>query len=622
VFHRFKQFAVTFSSGLLVFFAISPRAAAQSVTLAWDADLTQTVAGYNVYRSDSPDVLITHPLNGDTPVTDTSFTDTTVETHRYYYYAVTAVSPNGGETSLSNVVQAVTGLPANLAPMVTAGPTQTITLPSTATLSATASDDGLPNGQLTYQWSVVDGDGVTIQAPQSGTTPVSFTQAGTYTLRITASDGQLSASSDVVIYVQNMLRTGFVQIPPRSSGTPTLERALVDFQRTGTLISEAVVRSSPPLQAGRIYAANVQNLVNTGITFADLDQGPVTLDFYFTDDSGATLYSGETTLVANKNLTAFLTDPAFIPNTSLPLDRIRTFTFTASQPIAAAAIRILVNEHSDYLMTGLPIAAIQPSGDTISFPYYADGGGWQSQIQLVNPTDSMLSGIVRFFPSGTIPDLVYTIPSRSALALQTPGLGSQQQTGWVQVIPDSGLSSPSGSLMLLERNNGVTVSIGTIYAASVSSNFDLYIESSDRITPALSIINPAATAVVVSLGLLSTDWKPAGGLVTVIIPPAQQKILSLDQIRGAQLAPFPFTGIVQIIGGGVSPISAPTPLLVTGLERHYRALFNDSVVIPIPATSDSIAASSLETKFVFFVDGGGYTSNFIDIDPSSYTTIH
>lgn len=616
--HGLKKFVTAFSSGVVLSIIFSPLVVAQSVTIAWDTALPQViVAGYNVYRSDSPDFVPAPPLNGTMAVTDTIFTDTTVQTHSYYYYAVTTVFIDGSESGLSNIVQAVTGLPANRAPIVTAGAAQTITLPSTATLSATASDDGLPNGQLTYQWSVVNGNGVTIQAPQSGTTQASFTQAGTYMLRVKVSDGQLSASSDVVIYVQNVLRSGFVAVPPRPLGTPSLELALVDFQRDGTLISEAVVRSSPPLQEGRIYAANVQNLVNTGITFANPSDGPVTIDFYFTDDTGANLYSSETSLPANGKLTAFLTDPPFISDVSVPLDRIRTFTFTASSPIAAAAIRILINEHSDFLMTGLPIADMQPSGDTIMLPYYADGDGWQSEIQLVNPTDSMQSGTVRFFPgvNETVPDLGYTIPPRSAVALQTPGLGPEQQTGWVQVIPDSGTSNPSGSLMLLNRANDVTISIGTIYTTPVSSTFDLYVQSFDPGSrdAAVSIINPASTAVVVDLEVLTSDWKPTGGRVTLQIAPYEQKALFLDQIPGAEITP-PFAGIVRI-DGGFFPFSAPTPLLITGLERHYRESFNDSVIVPIPPVSDSIAASSSETKFLYFVDGGGYTSNFIDIDP-------
>jgi hypothetical protein len=93
-------------------------------------------------------------------------------------------------------VQAAT----NQAPTVSAGPDRTITLPNTALLSGTASDDGLPNppAALTYAWSVVSGPGtVAFNAPGALSTTASFSASGFYALRLTASDGALS-SSDVV----------------------------------------------------------------------------------------------------------------------------------------------------------------------------------------------------------------------------------------------------------------------------------------------------------------------------------------------------------------------------------------------------------------------------------------
>ena len=49
----------------------------------------------------------------------------------------------------------------NKAPVVNAGPDRTITLPNNASLSGSATDDGLPNppGTLTYTWSTASGPG-------------------------------------------------------------------------------------------------------------------------------------------------------------------------------------------------------------------------------------------------------------------------------------------------------------------------------------------------------------------------------------------------------------------------------------------------------------------------------
>jgi len=91
----------------------------------------------------------------------------------------------------------------NLSPITNAGPDQSITLPvNTATLNGSATDDGQPNGSLTSTWTKVTGPGkVTFANASQPVTNAQFSQAGTYTLRLTANDGQLSATDNVVITV-------------------------------------------------------------------------------------------------------------------------------------------------------------------------------------------------------------------------------------------------------------------------------------------------------------------------------------------------------------------------------------------------------------------------------------
>lgn len=92
----------------------------------------------------------------------------------------------------------------NLAPQVSAGSDRTITLGSTATLSGFVSDDGLPSspGSLTTAWSVVSGPGtVSFGDATAVSTTAQFSAAGTYILRLTASDGELASSDQATIQV-------------------------------------------------------------------------------------------------------------------------------------------------------------------------------------------------------------------------------------------------------------------------------------------------------------------------------------------------------------------------------------------------------------------------------------
>ena len=96
------------------------------------------------------------------------------------------------------------GGPVNQAPAVSAGPDLAVALPAPASLDGTASDDGLPSpGALSVTWSKVSGPGsVSFGNASAIDTTATFSAAGTYVLRLTAGDGALSSSDDVVVTVK------------------------------------------------------------------------------------------------------------------------------------------------------------------------------------------------------------------------------------------------------------------------------------------------------------------------------------------------------------------------------------------------------------------------------------
>src|SRR5262249_32006899 len=105
----------------------------------------------------------------------------------------------------------------NMPPSVNAGPDLTITLPTnTVTLNGTATDDGLPAGsKLTITWSKVSGPGtVTFSSPNAAVTTASFSVDGTYVVRLTASDGDLSSSDDATVTVVPQNRAPVVNAGP------------------------------------------------------------------------------------------------------------------------------------------------------------------------------------------------------------------------------------------------------------------------------------------------------------------------------------------------------------------------------------------------------------------------
>lgn len=74
-----------------------------SVSLSWNPSTSSNIVGYNVYRGNQPGSYgLIKSMDSNT-----SYTDTTVEGGKTYYYVVTAVDSAGVESPYSNQAQAL-----------------------------------------------------------------------------------------------------------------------------------------------------------------------------------------------------------------------------------------------------------------------------------------------------------------------------------------------------------------------------------------------------------------------------------------------------------------------------------------------------------------------------------
>ncbi len=114
-------------------------------------------------------------------------------------YPVTFTVSDGTSTDSKTVTITVSNT--NRPPLVTAGADAQSTWPAPATLQGAVSD---PDGTLlTVAWTQVSGPGTVTFANAAGLgTTASFSVAGNYVLRLTASDGTASVSDNVVMTVQ------------------------------------------------------------------------------------------------------------------------------------------------------------------------------------------------------------------------------------------------------------------------------------------------------------------------------------------------------------------------------------------------------------------------------------
>jgi hypothetical protein len=152
----------------------------------------------------SPAGILTRELRYNGPSSGNDFARAMVVDQNGTVY-VTGISEGGYGTVKYSQSEEGCPPPVNQPPGVNAGPDQTIKLRSSANLVGTVSDDGLPNPPraLTTTWSKVSGPGtVTFGNVNAVDTTASFSAAGSYLLRLTASDSALQASDDISIRVR------------------------------------------------------------------------------------------------------------------------------------------------------------------------------------------------------------------------------------------------------------------------------------------------------------------------------------------------------------------------------------------------------------------------------------
>src|SRR5207253_6123326 len=178
------------------------------------------------------------------------------------------------------------------------------------------------------------------------------------------------------------------------------------------------------------------------------------VSFYFTDTNGQNFGNGSLTLPPNSQIARFLTESPF------GVSAVNgTMTFSSDVSVGVIALRGFTNERGEFLITTLPVAdlSIPASTDIVFFPHYASGGGWTTQVVLVNPTDSAISGNLQLLGSlGTAS--AYSIAPRSMQRIVAASGGAAIATGAIRVTPDAGTTSPSGLSIFSFVNGGVTVS--------------------------------------------------------------------------------------------------------------------------------------------------------------------
>lgn len=420
--------------------------------------------------------------------------------------------------------------------------------------------------------------------------------------------------------VSSTLSTGYGRLQTTAGVTPA-GFEIFGLRQGGVLVTEAAVPASARVTSGRIYA-EVVGSVNTGLAIANPNAQAATLSFYFTDASGVSSGSGSLSIPAGAQIAKFLDQPPF----NAPRGLRGTLTFVSSEAVCATALRGLTNERNEFLITTLPVVDLKTvNSSELIFPHYADGGGWTTQLVLVNPGDLTISGTIRFYGSisvASLPETInvatsfntygYSLPPRSSKRLVTGNGPAEAKAGFIKVTPASGSTSPSGVVIFSFRPGNVTLSEAGVPFVPAGSAFRMYAQAVGNLAQSqpgsaqtgigIANLNPESATVYLELFTMSGERTGLGSTLTLL--PLGQAAAFLYQIPGFEALPQSFQGILRISTSQRDGIS------VIGLRARVNER-RDWLIATTAPVEESAAATSTELIFPHLADSAGYTSEFI-----------
>jgi hypothetical protein len=424
---------------------------------------------------------------------------------------------------------------------------------------------------------------------------------------IAMSGGTLTSSGGQPLLV------GSAQLSPPGGGAAPSGVAVLGYRQNGVLVSEAGVPASVSVLRGRIFA-EVAGATNTGVAVANPNNTDATVSFFLTANNGTVSAIRSLTIPAHGQISRFLDEAPF----GVTRPYLGTLTFKSDVPVAAAALRGFTNERSEFLVTTVPVANPDTQGPaTAFFPHLADGGGWTTQLVLVNPSEAPITGSLRFLEQGSagstsnvLNSVPYAIPAGSSYQFSTPGTSASGQVMSAFATPDQGSIAPVGSAIFSFKRGGITVSEAGSPSTLSGNAFRMYVESNEEgIRSGVAIQNGGNSDTRVFVELSGLDGIPLGLKGSVTIPALGQRAMFLDEIPGFENLSVPFQGVLRVSAANSDDIA------VLGLRTRTNER-GDFLITTMPPTNE-MASPNANVSFPHIVNGGGYTTELVTFSGTS-----
>lgn len=399
---------------------------------------------------------------------------------------VTAIDA-AGNTATKSVTIIYSPLTGNQPPVVSAGYSQAVVLPSlSVNLAGTVTDD---TGTPTVSWSKVSGPGtVSFSNGSSVNTTATFSSAGSYILRLSANDGQYTSTDDVVVavgYKRWLYDFGAAAITTSGNWNNVTNVA------AGTVVTGSLDSNGAATSVGLALLTGFTGVNSNGTTTATLYPASAQEDSFYVQAAAL----GQIQLTGlNPSATYQFT---FFASRSTFDDRTTEYTIGSTK---------VTLDPVDNTTRSAYIASVVPnSSGVVQLTVDADNGtgygyiGVLDIVQLTNPsgTDTVAPAIAITAPT-TNATFATTVSAVNLAGTASDNVGVTQVT-WSNDRGGSGTATGTtlwsiSNIVLLSGANVLTVTAHDAAGNVTTKTLTVTYTIPDTIAPSISITMPTGNA--------------------------------------------------------------------------------------------------------------------------------
>jgi photosystem II stability/assembly factor-like uncharacterized protein len=434
------------------------------------------------------------------------------------------------------------------------------------------------------------------------------------------------------------IRDGYAEVNVKNGPTP-YGTAVFSLQQNGLVVSEAGVPATPPTIAARLFvefrkavravparsdAGTVD--VNTGIAIVNYGAETANITYLLRDSRGSQLAVGNGTLEAGDHLSCFIDQlkTCAAPDFNFPPGfantvRFGTLDVIADQPLSVLALRGIVNQRYEFLITTTPVADLTavPGSGPLYFPQFVDGAGYTTSLILMNTSDVIETGTLVLRDNDGNPLEVtpadgtagtsfrYSIEPGGVFRFQTDGSPEELKTGWMRLNPDLDTPTPVGSGVFGFNPEDVLVSESGIPSSAATMLARIYVDLSGDHDTGLALASITDTRAVFTFSAYGEDGAAVPG--TEGVPTSLRGNCSKAAFAREFVSGLPegFKGVLEI--------DSTAPFAALAIRSIYNER-KDFLMTTFPI-ADVGKAAPFPAVFPHIVDGGGYLTEFILLSP-------